>query len=291
MPIAAPRLRGCLSLVSALVAAATMCRAVAGDRLLATGGVMQLEGSAGGGLVPWALIAGLGTDREVGGSAFCTRIEPQDFVLDSCGLAIGIDDRMELSIARQRFDLGTTVPGQSIRQTIVGAKWRLFGDAVFDQDRWWPQVALGVEWKHNGNFDLVPQALGARHAQGADLYVAATKVWLAGPFGHSWIADATLRESAANQLGLLGFGGDRGGYHLLAEGSLGVFLTDRIVLGGEYRQKPDNLSGFREQDFGDLFLAIFPVKYLSLTAAYADLGDIAGKRGERGYYLSLQGSW
>lgn len=42
------------------------------SRLLATGGVMQIEGSAGGGAVPWALIAGLGTDTQIGGSAFCT---------------------------------------------------------------------------------------------------------------------------------------------------------------------------------------------------------------------------
>ena len=37
--------------------------ALAGDRLLATGGVMNLEGSAGGGLTPWALIAGLGQEE------------------------------------------------------------------------------------------------------------------------------------------------------------------------------------------------------------------------------------
>lgn len=42
----------------------------AGERLLATGGVMQIEGSAGGGLTPWALIAGYGTREEIGASAF-----------------------------------------------------------------------------------------------------------------------------------------------------------------------------------------------------------------------------
>ena len=54
----------------------------AGDRLLATGGVSQVEGSGGGGLVPWALITGLGTVDEVGGSAFCTkfaeRVHPRE---------------------------------------------------------------------------------------------------------------------------------------------------------------------------------------------------------------------
>jgi hypothetical protein len=63
----------------------------------------------------------------------------------------------------------------------------------------------------------------------------------------------TLRASDANQLGILGFGGDRGDYHVLAQGSLGFFLTDNLVLGGEYRQKPNNLSAFREDDFKDVF--------------------------------------
>lgn len=265
--------------------------ASAGDRLLATGGITDIEGSAGGGITPWALIAGLETEDDTGGSAACTRVAPQDFRLDSCGLAIGIRDRLEISADRLRFDLGTTVPGQSIRLDVFGAKVRLFGDAVFDQDRWWPQVAAGVEWKHNEDFDLVPKALGATHADGADFYVAATKVWLDGPLDHTWLADLTLRVSEANQIGLLGFGGDLGGYHLLAEGSAGVFVTDHMILGAEFRQKPSNLSAFREDDFGDVFLAYFPVKYLAITAAFADLGNIADKAGQRGYYISLQGSW
>jgi hypothetical protein len=249
---------------------------------------MEIEGSAGGGLTPWALIAGLGTDQEVGASAFCTRVRPQDFRLDSCGAAAGIDDRVELSFAKQSFNLGATVPGQNIDQSIVGAKVRLFGDAVIDQDRWWPQVAVGVQWKHNDDFDLVPRALGAKYAQGADFYLAATKLWLAGPLGRSWIADLTLRETEANQFGILGFGGDRGGYHLMTEGSLGAFLLDDLLLGAEYRQKPDNLSAFREASAGDVFLAFFPWKYLSVTAGYVSLGNIANRPDQRALYLSLQ---
>ena len=264
--------------------------ATAGGRLLATGGITEIEGSAGGGITPWALIAGLGTEDQIGGSASCTQVAPQDFRLDSCGFALGIDNRLELSADRLRFDLGSTVPGQSIRLDVFGAKVRLFGDAVFDQDRWWPQLALGVQWKHNEDFGLVPKALGASHADGADFYLAATKVWLDGPLDHTWLADVTLRASEANQLGLLGFGGNLGGYHLLTEGSLGMFVTDRMIVGAEYRQKPNNLSAFREDDFGDVFLSYFPVKYLAITAAFADLGNIANKPGQRGYYVSIQGS-
>lgn len=262
-----------------------------GDRLLATGGLMEIEGGAGGGITPWALIGGLGTDTEFGVSGYCTQVRSQDFRLDSCGAAVGIDNRLELSIARQSFDLSAIIPGRSIDQSVIGAKVRLYGDAIIDQDRPWPQLALGLQWKHNSDFDFVPAALGAKHADGLDIYVAATKVWLDGPLGRSWLADLTLRASDANQLGILGFGGDRGDYHLLAEGSLGVFLSDNVVVGGEYRQKPNNLSAFREDDFKDLFLSFIPVKYISLTVAYADLGNIADKPRQRGSYISLQGSW
>ena len=276
---------------SAIPLLAAMRPAAAGDRLLATGGITEIEGSAGGGITPWALIAGLGTADQVGGSASCTRVSTQDFRLDTCGLAVGIDNQLELSADRVRFNLGSTVPGQSIRLDVFGAKLRLFGDAVFDQDRWWPQVAVGVQWKHNEDFALVPKALGASHENGADFYVAATKAWLDGPLDHTWVADVTLRASEANQLGILGFGGGRGGYHLLAEGSLGVFVLDQLITGVEYRQKPSNLSAFREDDFEGVFVACFPVKYLAVTAAFANLGNIANKPGQRGWYLSLQGSW
>ena len=262
-----------------------------GDRLLATGGVMQIEGSAGGGLVPWALIAGLGTDAQIGGSGYCTQAHLQKFSLRSCGVAVGLHDRLEVSYARQAFDLGEIIPGQSIDVDVFGAKVRLFGDAVFDQDRWVPQVSAGVQYKKNRDFDFVPALLGARDAADSDFYVAATKVWLAGPFSRTWLANATLRASRANQFGILGFGGDRDSRRVVPEISTAVFVTDALVAGAEFRDKPDNLRSFREQDAWDLFVAWFPDKHVSVTAAFADLGRIAMMPRQQGWYLSLQGSF
>jgi hypothetical protein len=275
----------------ALLLWAALSTTHAGSRLLATGGVTQIEGSAGGGLVPWALIAGLGTDRQVGGSASCTQVKPQEFELTSCGLSVGLYDRVEWSLARQRFDLGDVVAGESIDMTTAGLKIRLLGDAVYGQDRWWPQLALGAQYKKNQDYDFLPQLIGARHGSDFDLYVAATKVYLAGPFSRTWLLNATLRATRANQLGILGFGGDRNDSRSLeAEGSAALFLTDFLVAGAEYRQKPDKLSAFQEDDFWDGFVAWFPTKNISVTAAYADLGNIAIHDSQRGWYLSLQGS-
>ncbi len=192
-------------------------------------------------------------------------------------------------MARQRFDLGDVVPGEDIGQTIIGAKVRLLGDAVYDQDRWWPQLSLGAQYKKNSDFDFVPQLIGARHATDTDFYLAATKVYLAGPMSRMWLVNATVRATRANQFGILGFGGDRSDRRSLqAEGSVAAFLTDALALGAEYRQKPDKLSAFKEEDAWDAFLAWFPCKNFSVTAAYVDLGNIAVHPAQHGWYLSLQ---
>jgi hypothetical protein len=279
------------SLMTLLLVAGVAPARADSNRLLATGGVMQIEGSAGGGLTPWALIAGLGTDEQIGGGTFCTQVRPQKFALRSCGLAVGFHDRLELSFAVQRFELDEIIPGQSISQNIFGAKLRLLGDAVYDQDRWYPQLSLGLQHKKNRDF-AVPRLLGANGDSDTDVYLAATKIFLAGPYSRTWLVNATLRATRANQLGILGFGGDQEqGRSLNAELATAVFLADSLVMGAEYRQKPDNLGAFREEDYWDLFATWFPSKHFSVTAAYADLGQIAMMTGQHGWYLSLQGSF
>jgi len=259
-----------------------------GKRLPVSGGVSELEGAGGGGLVPWALIAGYGTRDEIGGSVFYTVVPVDDFSLSSVGAAIGIHDRVELSYARQRFGLGTTVPGEVIHVDTFGLKVKLAGDAIFDQRPWMPQIAAGLQYKKNQDF-TIPKALGAKDKQGTDVYLAASKLWLAGPLGRSLFANLTLRATRANQLGILGFGGnDNDDYQLMPEASLALLPRDDIAIGVEYRRKPDNLTAFHESSFSDVFVAWFPVKLVSVTAAYADLGNIADKADQKGFYISLQ---
>jgi hypothetical protein len=259
-----------------------------GGRLQATGGVTQIEGTGGGGLVPWALITGYGTRDQVSVTAFYTQADPTDFALRSAGVAVGIHDRFEISFAQMRLGLGTTVPGKSIDQTMVGLKVKVLGDAVFDQDRWWPQVSVGAIYKHNEDM-AVPTLLGAKRSADTDFYVSATKVYLAAVFGRNLLVNATVRATRANQLGLLGFGGDKNDhYEAMGEASIGVFLHDKILVGFEYRQKPDNLSSFQERDFHDFFIAIVPSKRVSMTAAWADLGQIADKKNQKALYFSVQ---
>ena len=261
--------------------------AQADDRLQWTGAVTQIEGAAGGGLVPWSLIGGLGTDTQIGASAFATYLTTGDFTLRAAGASVDVDNRLELSFARQRLDAGSVLPGLTLGQDIASLKVRVYGDAVFDPDRWLPQLALGAQWKHSLDFDQVPSAVGAARGQDVDIYVSATKLYFAALAGRNVILDATLRRTRADQFGLLGFGGDRGGYHLEPEVSAAVWLIDEVLLGAEYRQKPNDLNAFKEDSAEDVFVAWSPVKNIALTTAWTDLGHIAGKPAQRGIYVSL----
>ena len=279
-----------LQFFTLLLISVTSNQLMAGERLLATGGVIQIEGSAGGGLTPWALIAGYGTREEIGASTFYTHARTQGgFDMDLAGVAIGFNNRVEISFSQQRFGLSDTVPGEHIRMNTLGAKVRLFGDAVYDQDTWVPQVAVGIQVKHNVDFDKVPKALGAESATGVDIYLSATKLYLAAIAGRNVLLNATLQATKANQFGLLGFGGDKhDNYQLQPAASAALMVTDNLLIGAEYRARPNNLSAFKEDDAKDLFVAWFPTKYLALTAAYVDLGNIANKDNQKALYLSGQ---
>lgn len=259
-------------------------------KLLATGGVSQVEGAGGGGLVPWALITGYGTRDAIGGNVHGTYVALPDFTLRSPGISLGLFDRFEFSYARQTFDTGSTGTklglgsGYKFHQNIWGVKARLVGDAVYDQDSWLPQIAIGLQYKKNDRGAVI-KAIGGKSDEGVDVYLAATKLFLA----QSLLVNATLRETKANQFGLLGFGGDRkAGYSTQFEGSLAYLVSRNLALGAEYRTKPDNLSFAKEEDVFDVFAAYFLNKHLSLTAAYTDLGTIALQDHQRGLYLSLQ---
>lgn len=258
-------------------------------KLLLTGGVTTVEGSAGGGLASWAVITGYGTREGVGANVHGTLVELPDYQFQAYGAAVGVFDRLELSYTRQDFDTqGTGAKlglgkGFTFRQDVLGAKLRLAGDAVYDQDRWLPQVAVGVQYKNAGKAAVIG-ALGGQDDDGVDVYLAATKVFLA----QSLVVNGTVRATKANQTGLLGFGGPGDDdYSLQFEGSAGMLLSKRLLVGAEYRSKPNNL-GLEEDDWFDVFAAYAVSKNLSVTAAYADLGTIATFKGQRGLYLSLQ---
>jgi Protein of unknown function (DUF3034) len=260
-------------------------------KLLLTGGVTSIDGAAGGGLTPWAVIGSYATSGEIGATAFVTRAKTQDYGLTTYGAAVGLHDRVELSLARQEFNAGVVVPDTTLKLDIVGVKVKLAGDAVLNPDLWLPQIAAGVEFKRVNPGTAVGGVLDSVSARrdGVDFYVSATKLFLA----QGILVNGTVRATRANQNGLLGFGSsDNNRYHLEPEVSAAYLLRRNLAVGAEYRVKPNNLGfagdAFKEQAWKDLFVAWAPTKNVSITAAYVDLGNIVGHAGQTGGYLSAQ---
>jgi hypothetical protein len=296
-----PRAAPAALLCAGLLACALPAQAQRG-KLLLTGGVSTIDGAAGGGLTPWAVTGSYATTGEIGGTAFVTGAKTQDYSLATYGAAIGIRDRIELSIARQDFDaknnlapLGLT--NLRLKQDIFGVKLRVAGDAVLDSDTLMPQIAIGVLHKRTDAGALGPTLFGPLGAKdsGTDVYVSATKLFLAPGI----LVNGTLRATKANQNGLLGFGGAQSdSYKLMPEISVAKLLSKSVAVGVEYRAKPDNLNrsvlgtgALKEDDWFDVFVAWAPTKNISITAAYVDLGKIAPAvqpKRQTGAYVSAQ---
>lgn len=339
------------SLAAAAVAGLGLCAAgtanAQGSRLLATSGVTEVGGSTGGGLTPWAVIAGYDTPSEVGGSVTGTYVTVPNYSLTSLGAAVGVHDRVELSVAHETLNVnlgslsslgvlgnqpgglglvnsGGVAPNinlgnKTISMDVFGVKARLFGDLVYTA---YPQVSVGIKYKQNNDFDSnfsglgpigIPKFFGAAHGSGTDFYVAATKAYLNGLFHRVTVLNLTLRGTKANAMGLLGFGTNSGNgiagalgtqnddrYHAELEGSAAVFLRPDVVLGGEFRQQPDSMkypinagatSIGSPGTMKDVFVAYFPNKSLSFTAAYADLGPLPFQASNKGLYFSVNGTF
>ena len=263
-----------------------------GGKLLLTNGISSLEGASGGGLTPWAVIAGNETKDGIGVSGHTTIAEVKSYDFQSAGLGIGFFDRVELSYAHHNFntnDIGAALglgKDYAFKQDVFGAKVKLVGDLVYGSPMM-PAIAIGAQYK-NSNNDAVVRAVGAKDDKGVDYYVSASKLILS----RSILASATVRATKANQLGLLGFGGDENSdYSLQVEGSLAWQISRRFAIGGEYRTKPDNLGIAREDDWFDVFGAYAINKNLTVAVAYTDLGSIATVDKQRGALLSLQAAF
>ena len=298
---AARRLRASSLLLVAAALALALPRARAEtDKLLLTGGVTSIDGAAGGGLTPWAVIGSNASEGQWGATATASVVSTRNYTMQVQGVLLAVADRAELSLARQDFATGATgralgLPGLHLKTEVLGAKLRLAGDAVLDSDTWMPQVAAGVEMKQTDAGALKPtlQALGA-HTNGFDFYISATKLFLA----QGVLVNGTLRATKANQNGLLGYGGMyHDSYRLEPEFSVAWLASRKLAFGAEYRRKPDNLdpsvlgAGLQEDDWWDMFAAWAPSRHVSITVAYVQLGRIVpgvATRRQDGGYLSAQ---
>jgi hypothetical protein len=293
-------------------------------KVLATGGVSMTDGAGGGGITPWATITGYETRDGINADLHYTYVYLPNYTLNSIGAAVGLFDRVELSYTNDVLPTGSTfntiglaasLAGLStgvepwnttIKMDVFGAKVRLFGEAIYNSDNLIPQVAIGGFYKKNRNATLL-QTLGAAKSKDWEAYIAATKIF----FPINTLINVTLRYTAANETGLTGFGGPNGDKKkILPEVSVAYLLNKGTAIGAEYQKHNKNLEGQsanvgganltglgaqpliqHESDWYDAFVAFFPSKNLSITMAYAMLGNITFTPNQNGYYVSLQASF
>ncbi|MCB1876017.1 MAG: DUF3034 family protein [Chromatiales bacterium] len=244
--------------------------------------VTMVEGAAGSGIVPWALLSG---GKPTG--AF-TYIDVGDFRAFNIGFNASFADRVEVSVMRDVVDLGANdiqkiVSGVAGEQTgninfdILGVKVKLVGmtDTL-------PQIAIGAYYKRTDldkdvvnvvNCGTSARAFGGTcnddDDSGWDAYVAATKVFPVG--SKKVLLNLALQYGKGNQLGILGFSDESS---IQVGLTAGYFIADNLVFGFDYRWKPDESPVFKEDDWWDIWMAWFPDKNVAITAAYANLGDI-----------------
>src|SRR5580693_5462977 len=272
-----------IGIISIIAAPPSHADGFLGDqgKLLLTAGFSTLEGVGGGALAPWAIITGYGSNDSYGANAHYTDLELDHGRLQAYGLGAGVFDRVEVSATRLNFNLTDALGSFHVGENVYGAKVKLFGDAVYSQNSWLPQVAAGVEYKTNQGITTVttvpgvsvtrPEQLGARDSNGVDYYLSATKIFLS----QSFLVNATVLSTKANQFGLAGFGGDLKGDQSIEFAASAAYLVLRqVAVGGEFRSRPHNLSTDEERGAWDAFVAWAPTRYVSLVAGYASVGTI-----------------
>ncbi|TDF42252.1 DUF3034 family protein [Alteromonadaceae bacterium M269] len=310
--------------IAALALIPLYSQAQTGSSLLLSGGVTSFEGTAGGGIAPWALIGGYSSKEEINGTANLQLLQVGDYQLTTFGGSIGFYDRVELSVQRQVLDVGgaitsnvfnlltdgavSTAPSTDIEQDIIGLKVKVFGDAIFSEKPYLPQVSLGLQYKKNRDFDSslslsdgtvplpgqgVPQILGATEDSGVDIYVSATNLWLGGAFGKNLLVNVVARATKANTFGLLGFeSAADDSYDIEFEGSLAVIPSPNTAIGVEWRTQSNRLGGLAEEDtVTDFFIAYFPSKSWSATLSYVDIGNLPFESDANGFYFTVTANW
>ena len=207
--------------------------------------------------------------------------------------------RIELGYAMQRIGLGDwphdvkAATGMHVQNHALvhnfNTRLMVIEEGGFNCS-WMPAVTIGSHFKWNEDLSDINKQLngtcdliGADHSFGTEFTAVATKT-ITGLLPKPLILSAGLRNGDGIQTGLLGFAGER---RTTFEGSAIYFLTDRLLIASEYRQKSDladqcSAGGAdlvkAENDWWDVCLAYVANDHLTIAGGYADFGNVLNHR-------------
>ncbi len=211
--------------------------------------------------------------------------------LNTFALTETLWDRVELGFAYNLLDIGDLpqaveratnllIEDDSVGLYNFNARLSLLKEGDFDLP-WLPALTAGVHYKHNDTIDEIDQDLlgtltgiGIEDEDGVDFTLYATKLFT--QFPRPVLVDVGVRATEAAHLGLLGFTNK---YECTVEGNVMVFLTDRWLIGGEYRMKPNEYQSIPglvegEDDWWTLCTCYIINDHLTLSAGYGHFGSI-----------------
>jgi len=265
--------------------------------------MINLEGVGGGGLVPGAyLLNPPKDDQKIGTPAIAQWcVLGTDTNMYSTGIGFSFFDRFELGYARVILDYnrirsdirkltGNTVdPGKDfIHLDIFHLK-----TLILNENEYIPAFAVTAEFKFNETIDDINDNIGNvldiagyDDDYGTDFDFTFSKT-ITNLIKYPVLVHANLRLTRGAQHGLFGFSDD---YTANIEIYGGVCIMPNLIIGGEYRQKPDEYSslasalpGFtlEEDDAWNIHIGYLPTEDLSIAIAYLSFGNAANK--ERNY--------
>lgn len=220
--------------------------------------------------------------------------------LEAYTLTETIGGRVELGYAFNRLDIGDLdtdimaaglpdIQEDTVELHNFNARALLLKEGDFDQS-WMPAVTLGLHYKHNSTVDDIDSRLGGaldangiEDDAGVDVSLYASKLFTSTP--RPFFINAGLRSTKAAHIGLLGFTDDR---KTLFEANFGVLVLDNLVIGGEYRQKPDEYTPIptlieKEEDWWSAFITYVVNDQMTASIAYIHMGDVLNHEADDTY--------
>jgi hypothetical protein len=170
----------------------------------------------------------------------------------------------------------------------------LIPEGAFDQP-WLPAITAGAHYKYNSKVDSLNhrlggalRAIGVRDNDGMDYTLVATKMFQ-GLLPKPLLLTAGIRWTKACHIGLLGFSDD---YKVLGEFSIAQFLTDRLILTGEYKMKPDELDEIRglveeEDDWWTVGLIYILNNHMTASLGWFNPGQLLNEHVDNGLACRL----
>lgn len=215
---------------------------------------------------------------------------------------------MEVGYAYQRLGMGglpddaKAALGVTIDQHVGVHNFNLRFMAIQEGDfdcPWMPAVTFGAHLKWNESQTKLDQdvgglldLLGSDHSRGTEFTVVASET-IADLLPWPVMISAGVRNGDAIETGLLGFAGERS---TTFEGSVVSFLTDKLAVAAEYRQKPDFLDAFSirgydlikpEKDWFTFSVAL-AINEATVAGAYANFANLANRNEDNVFGIQLK---